>query len=407
MAKAIKIRFVDDIEMKFEILEDAKKGDYFSLLNLNDEEILKPVIEKLKQEIEKRKNRVFETQIEQRIQHAKYNWLNEYRNSEEFQNLLQIKNEFNNKLEIETMKVVKKVENTFNEQKNAMEKEHNDLKHEFEMFKQKSEYEKTKALDKLKFDLRNEYEKCYSANSKIIGEKLENWIYNNCANFISPLGQNVHFNKITKTNSEGEKADFRFFMTKKPNGITNETVIDVIIEAKSFDKQNVISRKKNRDFFNKLDRNRGNNKEIYAVLVTELEPDDNFIIRRIDNYKNMFMLRPEALTAFLGILYWLGTWIINNIHEDYVFEEKETIIDKFNDLKNDILNKQFKYLNDKCAQIQKINSSIREHSSKIVDLSDNMQKQIDYLIQNCVEKIKSRLQEFSTIHLMTKNKKQT
>ena len=198
MAKAIKIRFVDDIEMKFEILEDAKKSDYFSLLNLNDEEILKPVIEKLKQEIEKRKNRVFETQIEQRIHHAKYNWLNEYRNSEEFQNLLQIKNEFNNKLEIETMKVVKKVENTFNEQKNAMEKEHNDLKHEFEMFKQKSEYEKTKALDKLKFDLRNEYEKCHSANSKIIGEKLENWIYNNCANFISPLGQNVHFNKITK-----------------------------------------------------------------------------------------------------------------------------------------------------------------------------------------------------------------
>lgn len=86
--------------------------------------------------------------------------------------------------------------------------------------------------------------------------------------------------------------------------VTKAELVKVVIEAKSENLDDTKPKTKNSSHFERLEENRKKWEAEYALLVTELEKEDEFTIKRIPstNNKNSFMVRPEFFTIILSII---------------------------------------------------------------------------------------------------------
>jgi len=104
------------------------------------------------------------------------------------------------------------------------------------------------------------------------------------------------------------------------------------------------TKKKNEDFFDKLDKDRNNKKCEYAILVSQLEPDNNFYNQGIvqaptNKYSKMYVVRPEN---FITLITLLRNNALNNIQyknqlkiyeqQNYDISGFETKLGKFKDV---------------------------------------------------------------------------
>ncbi len=137
-------------------------------------------------------------------------------------------------------------------------------------------------------------------STKMLGETLEQ----HCEiefNKLRPTAfQNAYFEKDNDV-SGGTKGDFIY---REIDDSGNE-IISIMFEMKN-ENDETITKKKNEDFFAKLDKDRKNKNCEYAVLVSLLESDNEFynngIVDVSHKYEKMYVVRPQFFIPIITLL---------------------------------------------------------------------------------------------------------
>jgi len=137
-------------------------------------------------------------------------------------------------------------------------------------------------------------------STKMVGETLEQHCENEFNKLRPTAFQNAYFEKDNDASS-GSKGDFIYRETDQHG---NE-VISIMFEMKNENDQTA-TKKKNEDFFQKLDKDRINKNCEYAVLVSLLESDNEFynngIVDVSHRYDKMYVIRPQFFIPIITLL---------------------------------------------------------------------------------------------------------
>lgn len=139
-------------------------------------------------------------------------------------------------------------------------------------------------------------------STKGVGEDLEQWCYNEFNKHRSMGFQNAEFSKDNDINNEGATNGDFVYRDKDEFG---EECISIMFEMKN---QTETSGKKhkNEDFYAKLNKDRNNKNCEYAVLVSMLEPENEYFNVGIQDvsymYPKMYVIRPQFLMPLISIL---------------------------------------------------------------------------------------------------------
>ncbi len=140
------------------------------------------------------------------------------------------------------------------------------------------------------------------ASTKLLGENLEQHCKIAFDQIRMSAYPKAYFEKDNEVSKEtGSKGDF-IFRDYDEDG--NE-YISIMFEMKN-EADTTSSKHKNEDFFKELDKDRKEKKCEYAVLVTMLEPDNEFYNAGIQDisykYEKMYVVRPQCFLSIIGLL---------------------------------------------------------------------------------------------------------
>lgn len=170
----------------------------------------------------------------------------------------------------------------------------------------KAEYEKKlTVLDGEKKTIEAQYNqlKDFKArqSTKMLGESLEQHceIAFEQARMIG--FQNAKFGKDNQISKSGSKGDYIFREYDK----NNVEIISIMFEMKN-ENDTTATKKKNKDFFKELDKDRREKKCEYAILVSQLESDsDIYNVGIVDvsyAYEKMYVIRPQFFIPLISLL---------------------------------------------------------------------------------------------------------
>ncbi|MFT6096660.1 MAG: hypothetical protein ACJAXY_001318 [Nonlabens sp.] len=206
-------------------------------------------------------------------------------------------------------------------EKSLREQFNNQLAHKMESLKLKEE-----EIDRLK-----DYKQKLS--TKMIGETLEQHCENEFNKLRATAFQNAHFEKDNDA-SGGTKGDYIY---KETDAEGNE-IISVMFEMKN-ENDHTATKKKNEDFFAKLDKDRKDKACEYAVLVSLLESDNEFyntgIVDVSYKYEKMFVIRPQFFIPIITLLRNAGMKALEYKAELNVMRNQNIDITSFEDKVND------------------------------------------------------------------------
>lgn len=136
-------------------------------------------------------------------------------------------------------------------------------------------------------------------STKMIGESLEQYCLTEF-NKIRAAFPSVYFEKDNDA-SGGSKGDFIYRETDSEG---NE-ILSIMFEMKN-EADMTATKHKNEDFFDKLDKDRIAKKCEYAVLVSMLEPENEYynagIVDVSYKYEKMYVIRPQCFIPMITIL---------------------------------------------------------------------------------------------------------
>lgn len=136
-------------------------------------------------------------------------------------------------------------------------------------------------------------------STKMIGESLEVHCSNEFNRVRTTMYPNAYFEKDNDS-SQGSKGDFIF--RDYADGLE---YISIMFEMKN-EMAETATKHKNEDFFAKLDKDRRTKGCEYAVLVSLLEPDNEFynegIVDVSYRYPKMFVVRPQFFMPLISLL---------------------------------------------------------------------------------------------------------
>lgn len=140
-------------------------------------------------------------------------------------------------------------------------------------------------------------------STKLIGETLEQHCFNEFNKIRMQAYPYAKFDKDNEVSEEsGSKGDFIFRNYDETQ--TNE-IVSIMFEMKN-EMDTTATKHKNSDFFKELDKDRKEKKCEYAVLVSMLEPDNEFynagIVDVSYEYEKMFVVRPQCFLSIIALL---------------------------------------------------------------------------------------------------------
>lgn len=137
-------------------------------------------------------------------------------------------------------------------------------------------------------------------STKMLGESLEQHCEIEFNRLRSTAFRNAHFEKDNDA-SGGTKGDFIYRETDEDG---NE-IISIMFEMKN-ENDETATKKKNEDFFAKLDKDRNDKKCEYAILVSLLEADNEYynggIVDVSYRYDKMYVIRPQFFIPIITLL---------------------------------------------------------------------------------------------------------
>lgn len=137
-------------------------------------------------------------------------------------------------------------------------------------------------------------------STKMVGETLEQHCEIEFNKLRATAFQNAYFEKDNDS-SGGTKGDFIY---KETDDEGNE-IISIMFEMKN-ENEETSTKKKNEDFFQKLDKDRKDKKCEYAVLVSLLESENEFynngIVDVSHKFEKMYVIRPQFFIPIITLL---------------------------------------------------------------------------------------------------------
>ena len=137
-------------------------------------------------------------------------------------------------------------------------------------------------------------------STKMVGETLEQHCDVEFNKLRATAFQNAHFEKDNDS-SGGTKGDFIY----KENDDEGNEIISIMFEMKN-ENDETATKKKNEDFFSKLEKDRNDKKCEYAVLVSLLEPENelynNGIVDISYKFEKMYVIRPQFFIPIITLL---------------------------------------------------------------------------------------------------------
>ncbi len=137
-------------------------------------------------------------------------------------------------------------------------------------------------------------------STKMIGETLEQHCQIEFDKLRPTAFQNAYFEKDNDASS-GTKGDFIYRETDHEG----TEIISIMFEMKN-ENEETATKKKNEDFFAKLDKDRNTKKCEYAVLVSLLETDNelynNGIVDVSYRFEKMYVIRPQFFIPIITLL---------------------------------------------------------------------------------------------------------
>ena len=391
------IKFSIKNEHEIQLDEDAKKGDLIDInkyLDINKSNAIE-IIKKLDSETQKL--------IQLNLDHEKEKFETKFNEEKkrDIENAIKItKLEEEKKWASELTKKDNELKSAQHIRKEELLKQEIDLKNKFDEERRSWQNEKEELWkEKEQLESRvNTIERQQNINSvKTHGENLEKWCKNEYDKaYTNGAFENCEFfkdNEIVKDQNEerGSKADFIFKIYNCNDRLKRKVLASVCCEVKT----EFLSSKdklKNAHYFKKLEKNRMKKGCEYSLLITELEPEQEFSIQKVSEYKDMYMARPSFFISFLAILN--STYKkISQIFMDYEKRENELknhnidtadIQKKIKDFKSSIIDKSIKYIQDNAKEIYKLLDNINKNSSRALEC---VKKIIDTHLDNLIGKI--------------------
>lgn len=137
-------------------------------------------------------------------------------------------------------------------------------------------------------------------STKMLGESLEQHCENEFNKLRATAFQNAYFEKDNDA-SGGTKGDYIY---KETDGEGND-IISIMFEMKN-ENDATTTKKKNEDFFAKLDKDRRDKNCEYAILVSLLELDNEFynsgIVDVSHRFPKMYVIRPQYFIPIITLL---------------------------------------------------------------------------------------------------------
>lgn len=200
-------------------------------------------------------------------------------------------------------------------------------------------------------------------STKMVGESLEQ----HCEiefNKIRATGfQNAYFEKDNDAKT-GSKGDF-IFREASEDGTE---FISIMFEMKN-EMDETATKHKNEEFFKKLDEDRRKKGCEYAVLVSLLEPDNDFynegIVDVSYRYPKMFVVRPQFFMPLISLLTQASKKSVEYQRELMIARQQSIDVTKFEDKLNDFKNKFGDHYQRACT---KFNKAIEEIDKTIKSL---------------------------------------
>ncbi len=191
--------------------------------------------------------------------------------------------------------------------KSLNEKELIELRNKLEISRREDEIEKNSLREQHKTEIKLleeqvEQYKDFKArlSTKMVGETLEQHCENEFNNIRMTAFPNATFGKDNDARS-GSKGDYIYRETDD----AGVEVISIMFEMKN-ENDTTSTKKRNRDFFKELDKDRTEKKCEYAILVSLLEADNelynNGIVDVSYEYKKMFVIRPQFFIPIISLL---------------------------------------------------------------------------------------------------------
>ena len=201
-------------------------------------------------------------------------------------------------------------------------------------------------------------------STKMLGETLEQHCSIEFERSLRPYMPNVYFSKDNEV-IDGTKGDFVF-----RDYVDGEEYISIMFEMKN-EADTSATKKKNEDFFDKLDKDRRKKGCEYAILVSMLEGDNELYNQGIVNvsyvYEKMYVVRPQFFVPIITLLTQAARKNVEYMRELKVARQQSVDITNFEAKLNDF---KTRFGNNYRLASEKFQNAIREIDRSI----DHLQK---------------------------------
>ncbi len=308
--RTVKVTIQDENTLVLQ--EDAQKGDLIDLKSIHETDIDKSTIASVVDSI---KSDEFNAQLQKEIESIEREKVLEAKLNEQViidrsKEVISKKDQeiaaLNFKLEtiakqtesdvnLKALQDKQKIEEDFRQKLSDKDTEINEIKHEKELSEEKLK-EQVRASETALVSLK---EMRSRMSTKMIGESLELHCENEF-NKIRPFAfPNAEFGKDNSISGTGSKGDYIY----RENDENGNEILSIMFEMKNED-GNTAAKKKNKDFFKELDKDRREKGCEFAVLVSLLEKDNEYYddIVTVHEYPNMYSVRPQHFITTIGFL---------------------------------------------------------------------------------------------------------
>jgi len=308
--KKVKVSIQD--ENTLVLLEDGSKGDIIDLKSIHETDIDKTtitnVVNSIKRdafnaELQKEKDAIKrENELKLELKEKEFESRAKDDLMEKDKEIITLNSELKNiaektesAIKLKDIQEKKKIEEEYREKLNEKEIEINNIKHEKELSEEKLK-EQIKSTETALVSLKEMRTKM---STKMIGESLEVHCENEFNRIRHIAFPNAEFGKDNTVSESGSKGDYVY---REVDEDGNE-ILSIMFEMKNED-DITATKKKNKDFFKELDKDRQEKKCEYAVLVSLLEKDNEYYddIVPVYEYKLMYAIRPQHFITIIGFL---------------------------------------------------------------------------------------------------------
>ncbi|MCX6790856.1 MAG: DUF2130 domain-containing protein [Candidatus Gribaldobacteria bacterium] len=308
--KKVKVSIQD--ENTLVLLEDGSKGDIIDLKSIHETDIDKTTItnvvnsikrdafnaelKKEKDVIERENNLKLELKEKEYANRAKEDLSEKDKEIATLNSKLEtVVENTESSVKLKALQELTEKEKEYQKKLNEKDTEINNIKHEKELGEEKLK-EQIKSSETALVSLK---EMRTRMSTKMIGESLEVHCENEFNRIRHIAFPNAKFNKDNTVSESGSKGDYIYRETDEDG---NE-ILSIMFEMKNED-DITSAKKKNKDFFKELDKDRREKNCEYAVLVSLLEKDNEYYddIVSVYEYKLMYAIRPQHFITIIGFL---------------------------------------------------------------------------------------------------------